>query len=196
MVASFSFHREILTGNCPFNQYNQLDALKDAIMNKQERPSLDDVKKECGDSINKTQILDLLPWMWTQDPKKRYSTVEIVCSLCNRPTFRDIVPKLDQLLLEVSISDEKARAFWKKYFFREIKNALKESPTVNANPSQELKHQPLDTKVSWKTFITSVLEEFKTIVKEQNLPVDILSAFKDKKPKADEVKLHSNFLMN
>lgn len=76
--------------------------------------SFDFLVEACGDFIEKTSLWSILSDMWQQEPKDRQ--IFTFHTLTYRPTFSDILPRYDALLLEVAIADIKGRYFWEKNF--------------------------------------------------------------------------------
>lgn len=86
---------EIYTTEEPFGQYDDWDTFYKAVCEKGVRPPIPD---DCPPSLKY-----LMEACWSADRKKR-------------PPFNEIVFRLDEVLIDAALDDEKARSFWKKYF--------------------------------------------------------------------------------
>lgn len=87
---------EIVTSQEPFLEYDSYPAFKRAICREDVRPP---IPKDTLPSLKK-----LLEDCWDKDPKKR-------------PSFDEIINRLDEIIIDATISDPTGRAFWKKHFF-------------------------------------------------------------------------------
>jgi len=86
---------EILTKTEPFAHHNDYVTFKRAICTKNERPPLPD---DCLPSLKY-----LMESCWDKDPSKR-------------PSFRQILPLLDIVIIDSVVKDETSREFWQKEF--------------------------------------------------------------------------------
>jgi len=86
---------EILTRKEPFSQFRALDAFREAVCIRHERPPL---PPDCLESLRK-----LIERCWDKDPSRR-------------PNFRELIVMLDHVAIEAAISDKKGREFWKRFF--------------------------------------------------------------------------------
>jgi len=86
---------ELLTGEEPFPQYEELDPFYQAICYDDERPPIP--------PDTPLSLTTLMKNCWDADP-------------ANRPPFEDIRKCLDEILVECCIQEPSARTFWKKYF--------------------------------------------------------------------------------
>jgi len=102
---------EIYSLEEPFKEYSDWDEFFEAVCIDGDRPAIDD---NCP-----TSLKELTEACWHKDRKQR-------------PSFQQIVLKLDEVLVDVAITDPPGRTFWKKYFLE---------------PKQELQD-----KVSWRDF--------------------------------------------
>jgi len=95
----------------PFKEFNDWDEFYEAVCVKNLRPFID---QNCPVSLK-----NLMESCWSRDRK-------------SRPTFTEIIHILDEILITISITDENARQFWRKYYLV---------------PKQELQEV-----ISWKDF--------------------------------------------
>eukprot|EP01112_Ceratiomyxa_fruticulosa_P009984 TRINITY_DN2620_c0_g1_i2.p1 TRINITY_DN2620_c0_g1~~TRINITY_DN2620_c0_g1_i2.p1 ORF type:complete len:609 (+),score=149.68 TRINITY_DN2620_c0_g1_i2:208-2034(+) len=86
---------ELLTGEDLFPEYDDLDPFFHAICIDHERPA---PPKDTLPSLVK-----LMTACWQPDPN-------------SRPSFKEVVYSLDEILVDCSISDEEGRRFWKTHF--------------------------------------------------------------------------------
>jgi len=86
---------EIITQQVPFPDMTSFPKFRQAVCLKNVRPPLDDVKQE---SIKK-----LLEECWHRNPEVR-------------PSFEDIIKKIDEILIECAIKDPAGCEFWKQEF--------------------------------------------------------------------------------
>mmetsp|Transcript_26030 Transcript_26030/g.28955 ORF Transcript_26030/g.28955 Transcript_26030/m.28955 type:complete len:507 (-) Transcript_26030:154-1674(-) len=111
---------EIYTLREPFNNYKQWAKFFEAVCVDGERPPIDN---KCKPSLRY-----LLEACWNADRKKR-------------PTFQEVVFRLDEVMVDLAINDRPSRKFWKKHFLL---------------PKQELQ----DT-LSWKDFTKALIKSTK-----------------------------------
>jgi hypothetical protein len=88
---------EMVTGCEPFEHYTDLVPFMQALCYDDERPTLDD------DSTCPCAVVDLMKRCWVPEPEKR-------------PQFPEIVQCLENILIDIAITSEPARAFWKTHF--------------------------------------------------------------------------------
>jgi len=88
---------EILTREEPFAQYTSFDKFKDAVCVRHERPEIP------NDTV--PSLKELITMCWDPEPSKR-------------PSFKEIITRLDDIIVDVAISDEEGRNFWKKNFLK------------------------------------------------------------------------------
>eukprot|EP01102_Stenamoeba_stenopodia_P006404 TRINITY_DN1755_c0_g2_i1.p1 TRINITY_DN1755_c0_g2~~TRINITY_DN1755_c0_g2_i1.p1 ORF type:complete len:320 (+),score=100.47 TRINITY_DN1755_c0_g2_i1:887-1846(+) len=86
---------EIVTSQEPFLDFDSYPAFKRAICREDVRPP---VPKDIPPSLKK-----LMEDCWDKDPKKR-------------PSFDDVIKRLDEIIVDVTISDPVGCQFWKKNF--------------------------------------------------------------------------------
>jgi len=86
---------EIITGQEPFPHHDSYQTFKEAITKKNERPP---IPSETDPSLKA-----LMEVCWHPDPSKR-------------PSFTQIIPILDSVMIECMVSDEQANKFWKAKF--------------------------------------------------------------------------------
>jgi len=96
---------EILTREEPFAEFQSFDKFKDAICNKHVRPP---IPNTCVESLK-----ILMEKCWAPDPNVR-------------PSFQQIIDALDEVIVDVAISDEHGRVFWKKNFLKQADVSWKE----------------------------------------------------------------------
>jgi len=83
---------EILTREEPFAQYQSFDKFKEAVCIRHERPQ---IPADCVPSLRA-----LMESCWSPDP-------------CKRPSFKEIIEQLDNVVIDCAIRDDCARKFWK-----------------------------------------------------------------------------------
>ena len=88
----------------PFEEYEDWEEFYDAIVNKGERPNIDE---QCPSVLR-----ELMQSCWSGDRS-------------DRPTFPEIIVELDRAILQCECRDAKAQAFWSKHFL-EPKSELEE----------------------------------------------------------------------
>lgn len=112
---------EIYTTKEPFSNHDSWDEFFEAVVQKNERPPIDDA---CPASLKR-----LMEACWNANRKMR-------------PSFPEIIFRLDEVLVDIEVKEPKARDFWKKYFLQ---------------PKNELQD-----KVSWSEFVRALLRSTKT----------------------------------
>jgi len=112
---------ELLTQQTPFEEIDSFSAMIDTIVNEQQRPAIPDTCPE--------RLRSLITACWDPEPG-------------NRPSFADIVPQFDEIIVDAVINDENGRKMWKKYF---MKDKLRET-------------------ISWKNFVIALTNLFKARV--------------------------------
>eukprot|EP01095_Lingulamoeba_sp_RSL-Kostka_P001906 TRINITY_DN126_c1_g1_i1.p1 TRINITY_DN126_c1_g1~~TRINITY_DN126_c1_g1_i1.p1 ORF type:complete len:324 (+),score=123.75 TRINITY_DN126_c1_g1_i1:92-1063(+) len=110
---------ELLTGKNPFPQVDSFNAMIDLIVNNDARPEIPDTCPE--------RLAVLIQACWDSEP-------------ANRPTFTEIVPQFDAIIVDAIINDKNGRRLWSKYF---MKDKLRET-------------------VSWKNFVIAFTNLFKS----------------------------------
>jgi hypothetical protein len=83
---------EILTRKEPFSHHKKFDVFREAICQKHERPPIPEDAP--------TSLKQLLEACWAPDPKVR-------------PSFRDVVHRLEEIIVDVAINDEVGRKIWR-----------------------------------------------------------------------------------
>jgi hypothetical protein len=83
---------EILTRDEPFSEYQSFDKFKEAICIRHVRP---EIPADCEPSLRA-----LMESCWHPDPSKR-------------PSFKEIIERLDDVVIDCAIRDENARQFWR-----------------------------------------------------------------------------------
>eukprot|EP01113_Clastostelium_recurvatum_P017561 TRINITY_DN2065_c0_g1_i2.p1 TRINITY_DN2065_c0_g1~~TRINITY_DN2065_c0_g1_i2.p1 ORF type:complete len:611 (+),score=151.57 TRINITY_DN2065_c0_g1_i2:48-1880(+) len=98
---------ELLTGEDLFPEYDDLDPFFHAICFDHERPKIP------AGTI--PSLARLMTSCWAPDPNAR-------------PSFKEVLRSLDEILVDCSISDEQGRAFWKAQFLAPRHTLLEEVP--------------------------------------------------------------------
>jgi len=109
---------ELLTQKDPFPEVDSWANLIEVVVTQEQRP---EIPKECP-----TRLRKLITACWAQDP-------------ASRPTFEQIIPQFDQIIVDAIIHDDHGRKIWKKYF---MKDKLREV-------------------VSWKNFVIALTSFYK-----------------------------------
>lgn len=86
---------EILTREEPFQQYQSFDKFKEAICVYHDRPK---IPEGCVESLK-----SLMEDCWAPNPN-------------DRPSFEDIISRINLVIIDCAIRDEVGRQFWTKYF--------------------------------------------------------------------------------
>jgi serine/threonine protein kinase len=108
---------EIITGQEPFLQFDDYGTFKKAITKEHERPVIpkDTV---CKHSIISLHLLTLLAL--------QHPSLKALMEKCwhpnpsNRPSFTEILPILDAVLVECLVDDSVACKFWKDNFLGKV----------------------------------------------------------------------------
>jgi len=143
---------EILTGEIPYEGHSDLTEFKNAVLRDKQRPSLHKITKmtdscsEQSSSVN-SELSGLLKQMWDHDTDVR-------------PTFRQIIIRLDDLLIESAIGNPIAKMFWIDNFNPKTKN----NP-VNGSPLLASTQGELQTSVPWEQFVKAIGIAFKPPLK-------------------------------
>jgi len=86
---------EILTRKEPFPHHTNFDSFRNAVCNKGERP---EIPIDTEPSLKR-----LIDQCWVGDPSQR-------------PSFKQIIEQLDNIIVDVALQDAFGRLFWKKNF--------------------------------------------------------------------------------
>merc|ERR1712137_314327 len=108
---------ELLTQEDPFKEVETFSAMIDSVVGGHKRPT---IPENCPKKLAR-----LIEVCWDADPKKR-------------PTFSQIIPLFDNIIVDAVLADRKGKDMWKKYFMGE---KLRES-------------------VSWKNFVIAICSFF------------------------------------
>eukprot|EP00727_Mastigamoeba_balamuthi_P008772 m51a1_g4517 putative sh2 domain-containing protein (688) ;mRNA; f:422969-426165 len=89
---------ELVTGDEPFAEYQDIDPFVQAVCYKHERPRVSDPRLP-------PSLLSLMERCWHRDVERR-------------PSFQQIIADLEEIMVDAVIEDTPARAFWKRWFLR------------------------------------------------------------------------------
>lgn len=115
---------ELLTQEDPFPEIESFSAMIDTVVGDQRRP---DIPEKCP-----AKLKGLIEVCWSPDASAR-------------PTFAEIIPQFNEIIVDGIITDEMGRKMWKKYF---LKDKLRDV-------------------VSWRNFVIGLTNIFK-----QRMPKD------------------------
>lgn len=115
---------ELLTQEDPFPEIESFSAMIDTVVGDQRRP---EIPEKCP-----SKLKELIEVCWSPDASVR-------------PTFADIIPQFNEIIVDGIITDEMGRKMWKKYF---LKDKLRDV-------------------VSWRNFVIGLTNIFK-----QRMPKD------------------------